>query len=140
MNKLIQYILFVLLPFFIISANCTKSDSIAHTKWSYYFSPNDTVGSYFVFKDSSKYSFYNGELGETTYGTYMLNMDTLFLHQEYGEYDTTFRIGSRHRAGESDFRLILNHKNELGFFELWNDEIGIWKENYFFTKENKRNK
>lgn len=104
-------------------------NDILRTKWTYRFL--DGVMDKIEFMDESKYTFYQAELDELFKGEYYVKSDTIFLIQEQGEYDSTFKSNSRHRVKKDTLEMIINNKYELGFEQYWNGKT--WKNNYFFT-------
>jgi len=122
-----------------ISLSCTiykhPNQELINTKWSYDFGYNDGVSNYFLFENSKSYKFYNAETGVTTIGTYVINKDTINIHQKYGDCDYEFPENSRHRQGKMEYKMLIRNKNQLGFMELWDNDTQKWKEDYFFTKE-----
>ena len=67
--------------------------------------------------------------------------DTLYLFQEFGEYDSTFQEGSIHRAGKILMKyLFLEHdKLKLIYYENSNAVTGFttFGENYILKLVNK---
>jgi hypothetical protein len=123
-----------------ISLSCTiykhPNQELINTKWSCDFGyKDDELVSYVLFKDTKNYSFYNGENGDITIGTYFYKNDTIHFYQECSIFDEDFPENSRHRQGKMEYKMLIRNKNQLGFMELWDNDAQKWKEDYFFTKE-----
>ena len=70
---------------------------------------------------------YNCEIDEHTYGTFDIYKDTLYLSQEFGEFDSTFKEGSIHRRRKAIYKyLILDQDNiKLVYYKENNALQGI---------------
>lgn len=126
--------------FLFLNTSCmVQKDELIDTKWVYDF---DDCQDYWKFKEQNKYEFYSCETGDTTYGTYVLENNTLRVHQVKGSHDQEFSEKSRHRTPNIKFELEIND-NGMVFKERWEtDPQGNWTksdftfpEDYVFKKQ-----
>jgi len=106
---------------------------LENTKWIYDYGGGYV--SYYIFKEG-KYEFYDAEMGETIFGTYLIKNDTICINQFAGIYDEEFSKKSRHRIQKKHFEFVLKNGNEMGFIENWDNDKQAWIENFYFKKIN----
>jgi len=92
------------------------------------------------FESDGSYVFYQCEMGDSTFGTYELNNDTLILFHTYSSYDREFASDSRHKSKRNvyEFRLELERLKPLRKGEYYEDSrieysSHIFDKNYYFT-------
>jgi hypothetical protein len=129
-------IIIIIVAIFCVSIIRAQSlKNIQGSVWTCEFIEN--MNDSLLFNIDSTYKQYNCEIGEFTFGLYEIVNDTLYLHQQYGEYDDQFEIGSKHRAGESLQKYILTEENKLQIvFHRFGDKSinKDFNESYLFSK------
>lgn len=116
-----------------------KSQKLINTKWVYDFGG---CSDYYKFIDDIKYSFYSCESGDTLFGNYFLEGDTVVIEQLYGAYDKSFPEGSRHKTPQLRVKLVLTGDEQLEPIERmelkgdkWSKSDFQFDQDYYFIKE-----
>ena len=122
-----SFIYFILI---LTMASCvSQNNELINTMWVYDY--GDGCQDYIEFKNKNKYEFNSCETGETLFGTYSLNGDSLILHQVRGAYDQEFTEGLRHLTPEVKFKLSIEN-DSISFKERWEvDPKGNWVKSDF---------
>jgi len=98
-----------------------------NTKWIYDYGD---CQDYFEFKEGGNYISYSCEIGETTFGNYLLLGDTIVINQKYVSFN---KDSGRSLEQIKDKMIIKNH--QLGYVGNWDKIKNDWKDNYYLQKE-----
>ena len=118
----------VLLIICLNSSCMSQVKEISNTKWVFDF---EGCQEYIETKGNNDYEFYSCESGDTVFGKYRFENDTLVLEQLKGTFDDSFQESSRHRTPSVKLKLILEQK-EFRFIERWElNSFGEWEKSKF---------
>jgi hypothetical protein len=112
-----------------LNTSCMSQEKeMTNTKWVFDF---EGCQDYIKTKENSQYEFYSCESGDTVFGEYSFENDTLVLTQLKGEYDDSFDESSRHRTPSVKFKLVLD-PDKLRFIERRElNPLGEWYKSSF---------
>ncbi len=138
MNKYFRVIVIVISICWSVSSLAQNKD-LTNSKWVFNFGK---CQDYIKFKKQNQYEFFSCETGDTVFGFYKLNGNSLILKQVKGVYDKEFPIKSQHRTPQIKFRLIINN-DSMWFIERWELNMNnkwiksdfTFSKNYLFKKD-----
>lgn len=112
-----------------LNTSCMYQEKeMTNTKWVFDF---EGCQDYIKTKENRQYEFYSCESGDTFFGEYSFENDTLVLTQLKGEYDDSFDKSSRHRTPSVKFKLVID-QDKLRFIERWElNPLGEWYKSSF---------
>ena len=114
-------------------------DKISNSIWTYKYS--EESADRYTFKSDSTYSFYSAELGETFYGKYEIENDTIYAYQLKSEFDNELSEKSRHNSKKELYLLALKEdrmihlSKKLRKEENWNDSNYKFPPDYIFERQ-----